>query len=237
MSDKPNTNIPLDFDAEAAVGALEGYDDHTAAMMGTTQTAVSQMGAAIAKTIDARKFAESNGAWNKTAKTVQTHVLAEKLYNNCITATMKARAGLERTAEAMEKDLNAPIQSNASHQTSSEIRAHMKGLKDGERMKLLNQAMADSDELTMSSILGARHYLSGLSAEMHAAMSADWHRRSKPDVVKRLTLAKAADEMLRKRLSSLEKHLWKAVGVSRAEAVVMRERQRDAEAAFKIADA
>ena len=51
---------------------------------------------------------------------------------------------------------------------ASQVREHLKGLPEGERLNWLRNAVEAGDKFTVSAILSAPHYLSGITAEVLA---------------------------------------------------------------------
>lgn len=84
----------------------------------------------------------------------------EKLHND-----------LTNTVHALEAGLSAPLEISEDGGTiRGEIRAHYKSLSDdGERMKQLRTAIEKNDTLTVTAVLGAPSYLSGMTDEQRTA--------------------------------------------------------------------
>lgn len=56
----------------------------------------------------------------------------------------------------------------AAASVAAEIRAHVKAFPSEKRIGFIQRAIADRDETTVSSLLGAPSYLSGLDAKMQS---------------------------------------------------------------------
>ena len=85
------------------------------------------------------------------------------------------------------------VEQKASQQVSTEVRAHAKGLLNTvERDKLMNEAMAAGDHTTLTAILGAPAYLSGMSPELHATYLRHYNEQRDPQSAKRLKVLKQA---------------------------------------------
>jgi len=104
------------------------------------------------------------------------------------------------------------VVSKASQMVSGEIRAHMKGLKTGERMAAISQAIRDGDEVVASAVLGAPAMLSGLDDEMKGILLREYHERFNPGLAKRLRAVTAARDLIDGRMGVLKKEVAKAVG-------------------------
>ena len=77
---------------------------------------------------------------------------------------------------------------------ASEVRGTMRGLKDQERMKLLQEAIEGGDAATIAAVTAAPAYLSGLSSERAQALRRQYEQRHAAERLARIdTLTKAAE--------------------------------------------
>jgi len=102
--------------------------------------------------------------------------------------------------------------SQSSQMVSGEIRAHIKGLKTGERLAAISQAIRDGDSVVASAVLGAPAMLSGLDEEMKQILLREYHEKFNPGLAKRLRAVTAARDLIDGRLGVLKKEVAKAVG-------------------------
>jgi hypothetical protein len=135
---------------------------------------------------------------------------AEKAHQRIYTHFATARETLENAATALEQQLQSPIQQKASNGgLNEEIRRHVKALPPAERLKFLEAALDEGDSDTVTAILGAPHYLTGITKVEHGYYLRKLHELRSPDAVKRLNATRAALAVLERTtpiaLSSVEK--------------------------------
>ncbi len=129
-------------------------------------------------------------------------------------ATRKVDAAhqhVQTQIKATEAELSRSIPANASP-LSSEVRAHAKAQKNP--IGFVSQLIADGDEQSVSAILGAPAYLSGLTNDMKAALTRAWHSKRNPALTEKLTLLQATDEHLSRAGSAFITNVEKAQGVT-----------------------
>ena len=114
------------------------------------------------------------------------------------------------TINALEADLSSSVKEQASKAVSAEVRAHMKA--SGDRVGLLEKAVADKDLDVLSSVCGAPALLSGLSKEMHAHFTRLYNEMTKPETTKRLKALTAARTQLENKGGLVIREMERAVG-------------------------
>lgn len=95
--------------------------------------------------------------------------------------------------DAIESRLAAPIEANSKN--AHEIRAHLKGLTPKERQAVIADALANGDQETVTSVLAAPAYLSGLNKPEAAHYEHEFRRRTYPDEFARLERLKKAEQL------------------------------------------
>lgn len=96
----------------------------------------------------------------------------------------------------MEGELSLPVKELAAASISAEIRAHVKGMNTSERQSFVQDAIDGGDAETVSALLGAKHYLSGMTAEMQTVLLRQWHTQQQPEKAARLKVMLAAKDKL-----------------------------------------
>lgn len=114
------------------------------------------------------------------------------------------------TINALEADLSSSVKEQASKAVSAEVRAHMKA--SGDRVGLIEQALAEKDEEVLSAVLGAPPMLSGLTKEIHATFLRAFNEQRKPDTTKRLKALTAARAQLENKGGLVLREMERAVG-------------------------
>lgn len=148
-----------------------------------------------------------------------------------------AKANLDRGIAHIEGELAAPVTAKAAASVAAEIRTYAKGLETGERMSFVQRAIADGDETTVSSLLGAPPYLSGLTRDMQAILTRQWHERNSPQLAQRLKAMTGARDLIVQRGGLVFKELEKAVGAPPHKVAALRAAKTAAEKAFVMRDA
>lgn len=219
------------------VKQVEGYDDETKAYLGPVETAFSEAYLGIGQVLDARAAAANNPVLNDAAQILMTQDFSDKVFARIAKRMDGAKAALDKGIAFVEGELAAPVTAKAAASVASEIRAYAKGLETGERMGFVQRAIADGDEATVSSLLGAPPYLSGLTADMQAILTRQWHERNSPTLAKRLKAMVGARELILQRGGLVHKALEKAVGAPPHKVAALRAAKTAAEKAFVLRDA
>ena len=120
-------------------------------------------------------------------------------------------ARFSRTIAAFEADLSSSVKAMASERVSGEIRSHIKNAGP-DRVKLMEQALAEKDEDVLSAVLGAPPMLSGLTKELHATFLVAFNRLRKPETTKRLDALTAARAQLEAKGGLLLREMERAIG-------------------------
>lgn len=113
---------------------------------------------------------------------------------------------------ALEIGLSSAVEAKASAMVSGEIRQHFKSLDSKERIAQLEAALERKDEVTLSSVLGAPSYLSGLPAELHAVMLRRFNELRDPIASKRLRVLTATRDAMMERGQVLLREMVTAIG-------------------------
>ncbi len=215
---------------------IEGYDSDTAPILAPTMTAFSEAYEGLRQVHTAREKAKTNPTWNEAMQVIHTQELADKVMAR-ITRTFDAtRTNLEKGIAHLEGELTKPVESKAAGSIAAEVRAHMKGLPTAERMKVIQQAIAEGDHVTSTAILGAPPFLSGIGADMQKTFTRIYHERHNPQVAKRLKAMQAAKVMIEDRGGLVFKAMEKAVGTQPYKVKALREAKNAAEQAFILKD-
>ena len=82
----------------------------------------------------------------------------------------------------------------------------------GERQTFIRQAIDDGDKETVSALLGAKHYLSGMTREMQSILLRQWHTKHQPEKAARLKLMLSARDKLDRDSGKLLTEMQRAVG-------------------------
>lgn len=219
------------------VKQVEGYDDQTAPYVSLVETAFSDAYIGIGQVHSAREKARTNPTWNEAQQTIHTQEFADKVFSGIARRMDGAIASLDKGITALEAQLSAPVTSVAAQGVAVEIRAHVKALPTSKRLGFIQDALAAGDAVTVSSVLGAPSYLSGIDAGMQAALLRQWHERNSPEIAQRLKAMKGARDLITNRGGLVFRELEKAVGAPPDKVKALREAKTAAEKAFVFREA
>ncbi|MEJ2031665.1 MAG: hypothetical protein P8Y63_01185 [Deltaproteobacteria bacterium] len=133
--------------------------------------------------------------------------------------------------------LQGPIEQQAGLGTiNEEIRRHVKAMGSKERHEFLEEANAKGDTKTMTAVLGALHYLTGILPTEHDYYLREFHMRRNLEAAKRLKVMKAALALLEKRAPLIFGKVEKAIGQPWRRVQLLRKTNNEAEQAFIIRD-
>ena len=219
------------------IKSVDGYDETTAPYLGPVETAFSEAYLGIGVVHTARDKARSNPTWNDAQQVIQTQDLADRVFARIAKHMDGAKAALDKGIAFIEGELAAPVTAKAAVGVAAEIRTYAKGLETGERMSFVQRAIADGDETTVSSLLGAPPYLSGLTRDMQTILTRQWHERNSPALAQRLRAMSGARDLIVQRSGLVFKELEKAVGAPPHKVAALRAAKTAAEKAFVMRDA
>lgn len=235
--------MPTEIDARITptlhpdnVASIDGFDEQTAPYLAPTMTAFSTAYEGIRSVHEAREKAKTNPTWNEAHQIIHTDDFAQKHLARITKSFDVTRSNLEKGIAMLEQQLAAPIESKAAQSISAEIRAYAKNLPNEKRHAFIQQAIDEGDHTTVSAVLGAPAYLSGLDANFQQTYTRFWNERSAPEVAQRLKAMKGAKQMIEERAGLVFKELEKAVGAPPHKAAALRKAKTDAEKAFILQD-
>lgn len=195
----------------ANISAIENFDDHK----GYVQCAVdafSTIHSALQRLSDAREAAKKNGAWTEANQILVVAKEAETLQN---TATRKFDAARKTLTDAIAHTdalLSKPLTTAADNSISAEVRKYVRELPDDKRLAFMNDAMRRGDMPTLSAVLGAQPFLSGLSHQMQQHLTRTLHEKQNPEIAARLKVMRKALELVEQRGGLVLTEVEKALG-------------------------
>ncbi|MBT3071901.1 hypothetical protein KKP04_13615 [Rhodomicrobium sp. Az07] len=216
------------------MASVEGYDDSTAHCVAQIESAFTTTYETLRKVHNAREKAKTNPTWNEAQQIVNTADFADKVMLDATRAIDTALANMKKGIASHEAKLAQPIASRSSSVVAVEIRSHLQKLSSEDRRKLIRAAIKAGDAETMSSVLGAPAYLSGLNPEMQTAYTREWNASQSPDVFKQLTVMQGAYGLLSERSALFWGEMQKAVGAPWEKVNELRTAKNKAEKAFAL---
>lgn len=178
------------------IQTIDGYGDDTAPYLGQVETAFSEAYIGLGQVYDARAAAARNPTWNEAQQVIQTQDFAEKGFGRVARSMDSAKSNLDKTIAALEAQITAPVTARAVQGVSAEIRSFAKGLPSGKRNAFIQEAINSRDETTVTALLGAPCYLSGIDGNTQKVFTRLWHERNSPEIAKRVKALKGARDMI-----------------------------------------
>jgi hypothetical protein len=214
---------------------VEGYSEATAPAVASTEHAFRRAYQGLQAVHDARAIASKNEAWTEAQVVIETDKLARKYQDSITRAFDNAHEGLRRDIETVERELSSPVTSKASLGIAQEVRAHVKGLKPGERMGFVRNLIESGDD-SVTAVLGGPAFLSGIDGEAQAVFTRMYHEKQNPAAVARLTAMRGAAALIESNGPLVFRELEKAVGAPPHKAKALREANTAAEKAMVMRD-
>ena len=227
-----------------SVASLDEYDSDTEGELQQAVQAFTSVYEGIGKVLDVRDVAASNTAWNEDMRTIKVQEMADRAFAKFAPQLDKVYHNMRAGAKLIEKQLSAPVEARAAHTISTQIRDHVKGMGQRQGVSELDKrprqsavgfvqtAIQKGDEVTVSAVLGAPAYLSGLTDEMQAMLLRQWHEKANPKAAKRLRAMRAVMDLIQDRAPLIHKELERVVGKSPAYAKMLRDKHNAAEKAL-----
>lgn len=219
------------------VKQIDGYDEDTAAVLAPTETAFSTAYEGIRAVWDARAVADKNPGWTEEQKLLQVDNFARKHLDKITRTFDTTRANLEKGIAHLEQELSQPVTTRAAHPVASEIRTYVRGLGTAKLHSFIQSAIDNGDHDTVTAVLGAPAYLSGLTPEFQQTYLRFYHERNNPAAAKRLKAMQGAKALIEERAGLVFKAMEAAVGGTSTKANKVREAQTAAEKALSFKDA
>ena len=230
--------MPLNLDTRVtpslhpdSVKSLEGFEDISGYGLDQTVAAFTTAYQGLSDMWAARDVVSQNSSWTEDRRIVELSKHADKKFEAIAKAFDVARDNLLTRIKVYEEELTADVVSKSSTSLSTEIRRHVKEMSREERNAFIQRAMDSSDRVSLSAVLGAPGYLSGLNADMHKVYVRQYRERMEPEKAKRLKVCQRAADLLMERGALVFSQLEKAVGAPPRKAAELR---RKHEAATKV---
>ena len=227
-----------------AIASMDEYDEDTSGELQQAVLAFTSVYEGMGKVLDARDMAKANGAWTEDMQTIRVQEAADRAFAKFAPQLDKVYHNMRAGVALIEKQLSAPMEARAAHTVSTQIRDHVKGLAERQGTSTLDKrpgqsaigfvqaAIRKGDEVTVSAVLGAPAYLSGLSDEMQAMLLRQWHEKANPKAAKRLRAMTAVMDLIQDRAPLIRTELERAVGKSPSVAQLLRDKHNAAEKAL-----
>lgn len=219
--------------APGNITSLDGYEEFGGWGLEHVVSAMAGLHDACANIIEGRKAVQADPTMTDAARAIAVADLADKLGAKVTKSADAALALLKKSIASERAELSKPLAAAVSPELGREIRAHVKALKPAERIGFLQAQAKAGDVTTMSAILKAPAFLSGVNAEVLPALNNELNRALNPQAAARLAMLEKAEETLSHAGAIFIASTERAIGVKRG--VVDRLRQQQGRARKSLA--
>lgn len=218
------------------VEAIEGFED-AKDLLGPVVTAFSAATNALIDIDKAKQQAKKDTSRTEANVLLQVAKFAETHQDKITRKFDAVLKAVDAQISSRETMLSAPLKSAAtSSAVATEVRAHVKAMSHAERVKFLDDRQRIGDTETLSMILGAQGFLSGMSDKERAVRTRIFNESAQPIVAKQVKALLAAKEMLETRVPLFLVQIEKAMGADWRRIKRLREAHTAAEQAFIVQD-
>jgi hypothetical protein len=234
MADKIDTRVSTSLDPEN-LRLSDDYTDETAKFVGGVVNAFNDAFVTLGKLHDAREAAEGNGAWTPENRVIIVKKEADKHQERILRRFDQAARDLEANIKHTESQLMEPLREQAGlGSLNGEVRSFVRGLNRSEREAFMRQALGQDDDATLTAVLGAQPFLSGLTPLDRDHYLRDYHTKKRPDLVRRLDVMRRFEERLHAARPILFTQMSKAIGATPDVAAHLQRADEQALAALNI---
>jgi hypothetical protein len=201
------------LDPRVITHGIAEYEAHES-LLGPTLRAFQTGYKAIEDIFTARAAVEQDTTKTPAAQAV---AISDFAFERQMKAALVFDTALKNADQAIgsyEDQLSKPLIADAGRGTVNDaIRAHVKGLAENERLSFVRAAISGGDVVTAKAVLGAPSYLSGLSNDIHAALTRQYHERESPQITGNLNALKKAKAALERSGPLLLTETIRAIGM------------------------
>jgi hypothetical protein len=196
---------------------LDGYNEDSVKLIGDAVSVFWDAYVTIGKVHTANEVAGRDPTKTPEQRILLVSKEAAKQQERLLRKMDTALAYTTKAADHIERELSVPLTSKAALNVAQEIRAHAKSL-DGKQADFLRERIMAGDELTVSALLGAPSYLSGMTDDAQAVFTRMWHEQQNPTQASRLKLLRATADKIQSHGPLVMLEMQKAVGADSATA-------------------
>lgn len=215
--------------------SVEGYNEDTRGFVDAVVNAFNDVYITVGKICDARELWERNPAVTKENAVIIVGQEADKQKQRVLNRLSLAERDLRANIQHTQSQLTEPLIELAGRGTlNAEVRAHVKALDRSEREKFMRDALDRNDEPTLTAILGAQDFLSGLTPHDHGHYLRLYHQRKQPHLMQRLDLMNRILDKFERALPIVDSAFAKAVGAKPSIVAQLERMNEQAKAALNI---
>lgn len=211
--------------APGNITGIDGYEEFGGWGLDHVVNAMAGLHDACANIIEGRKAVQADPTMTDAARAIAVADLADKLSAKVTKSADAALGLLKKTIASERAELSKPLAAAVSPELGREIRAHVKAMKPAERLGFLQAQAKAGDVTTLSAVIKAPSYLSGVEPDMLPTLNNELNRALNPQAVKRLAMLEKAEERLSHAGSIFIASTERAAGVKRGVVARLREQQ------------
>lgn len=178
--------------------AVEGVNDSTRGYIDDVVSLMNDCYATLGSLHSAKDAVDSNPSWTDAQKVLMMSGETNKQKNRLAQRLDRTMRDLDSRIVHTEGELLRPVQIAAANPLAAEVRQHFKSLSEGERSKLIRDALATDDTATLDAVLGAQPFLSGMVQTDRDHFIRLYHSKKSPHLVERLDLMKRVKDLMSK---------------------------------------
>jgi hypothetical protein len=201
------------------IKGIHGYNDLTAAHCDAAKSTLTLTYKALNDIHKAAAAITSNPlltAEHQTLKISEFALTKQQHITKNYDATL---ANLNKFIEVTERSLSTPLVQNAGVGIiNEEIRRHVSNMNLDDKVAFLQNALNAKDELTLTAVLGAPHYLTGLPPALHSDLTSKFHKKRNPELVEQLEMYKGSRDLLMRSSKLIFSEVEKAMSFNWAKA-------------------
>lgn len=195
MADNIDTRVSPALDPETYAN-IEGYHEQ-AQFVGCVVNAMVDAYDVLGRLHDAKALADSNPAFTPENRVILVGRKAEADKARVLKRLDLAARDLSANIAHAEAQLMEPLKERAGlGSVNREVRAHVKALDRSEREAFMREALDRDDDATLTAVLGAQPFLSGLTQLDRDHYLREFHQKKRPDLVRRLDVMRRFQERL-----------------------------------------
>ena len=232
MPDNIDTRVSPALDPET-YRAVEGYNDDTRIFVDCVVNAFSDIYQTVGKAHDARARAESNPAWTPENRVIIVSKEVEEAKQRSLRRLANAERDLRANIAHTEGELSRPLTERAGMGSlNGEVRNYARALDRKGRSAFMSEALERDDDATLTAILGAQPFLSGLTRVDHQHYTRLYHEKRNPVLVRRLDVMNRFLEMVERNGPIVQLQFDKAVGAKPSVVAALNQLDGQAKAAL-----
>lgn len=190
-----NSRVTPALDPETYL-AVEGVNDSTRGYVDDVISWANDCYAVLGQLHIAKDAVDRNPGWTVEQKVLMMNAETTKQKDRLARRLDKTVRDLDSRISSTESELLRPVQVAAANPLATEVRQYFRTLKEGERSKLIRDALAADDEATLQAVLGAQPFLSGLNNIDRDHFIRQYHEKKQPHLVERLDVMKRVRSLM-----------------------------------------